>query len=550
MRELPREAKPNELVSIDIEMFGMSKPHRADGTFASMSIAYPNGDAYLVTDEQRIRPALDRINPGVWVMQNALFDLRILRRYTEVSQRFVHDTMVVEQDLFGGWYSRFDLQNLARRWLGLYVDKNIRKKFEKTSVLTPEMKQYSLDDAIYTVRVAQKQREYIYKVYDGEIPWYTEIDEPAIWAILDMQPIPVDVDGWIAYAKTKTAEALERQEAIGFNVNSHKIVKIEIETLLGRRIKNTNEKKTLTPLLMKLDSEHPAALFIREVIAVRKLRKAADTYGMSWLKDVEDGLVYPSWWITGAETGRMACSDPNMQNVPVRTDPTYRTFFPALPGHVVQVSDVSQQEPGFSALLSGDRVLLDEIERGVKGHQVTAEHFNVDYDTGKAINLALNYGMTGYGLSATVGISKEAAEAGILKRDRHYRTMTAWRKKKISEARRTYHVRTVTGRPVWVNPYNQSGQWERNAQNGPIQGSAADHTKLALVNLHQKCKKEGLPFMVTHVVHDEIVQQAPLPKDKLYASTMKEAWDKSSQRLAPGINITANIVQGETWGVK
>ena len=547
---LPREARPDELVSVDLEMFGMEKLHRADGTFASMSIAYLDGDAYLITDEKDIRPALDRIEQGLWVFQNSLFDLRILRRYTDVPQRFVHDTMIVEMDLFGGWFSRFSLDNLSRRWLSLYMDKEVRKQFEKAAALTPEMEEYAIQDAKVTVAIAEKQREYIYRELDGDFRWYTEIDMPAIWAVLDMQPVLVDVDAWLAYAEIKAVEALERQEALGFNVNSHAVVRRRIEEKLGRKIKNTNEKKTLTPLIGKMDPNHPAAVLIREVIAIRRLRKAVETYGPSWLKDVEDGYVYPSWRVVGAETGRMSCANPNMQNIPVRTDPTYRTFFPAKPGHVVQVSDVSQQEPGFNALLSGDRVLLDEIEKGIKGHQVTADLFGVDYDTGKAINLGLNYGMTEWGLSATVGISKDAASDGIRARDRRYRTLTAWRKSQISKARRQYKVHTVTGRPVWVNPYNQSGQWERNAQNGPIQGSAADHTKLAFVKLHQMCADHGVPFKVTHIIHDEIVQNVPLPQAELYDGLLSVAWEEATRELAPGINITVDVAQGQTWGVK
>lgn len=547
---LPRKAKPNEMVALDIEMFGMSKPHRADGTFAAMSIAYPNGDTGLITEEQAIPDVLDRVDSGLWVMQNALFDLRVLRRYTNVPQRFVHDTMLMEQDLFGGWYSRFDLQNLARRWLGVFVDKTVRDRFEKAVEMTPEMEQYALSDAILTLQIAQKQRDYVYDEFEGQIPWYTDIDELALWAVLDMQPALIDEIAWREYAEEKIVEATARQEALGFNVNSHKTVKQHIEKELGRGIRNTNEKKTLTPLLEKLDPTHPAAELIREVIAIRKIRKLAETYGPSWLENVEDGYVYPSWRVVGTETGRMSCSEPNLQNIPIRTDPIYRTFFPAKPGYVIQVSDVSAQEPGFSALLSGDKVLIDEIAQGIKGHQIMADLFEVDYDTGKSINLGLNYGMTEYGLSATVGISKEAAVAGIKARDRHYRTLTAWRNNQMSKARREYKVHTVTGRPVWVNPYGISGQWKRNAQNGPIQGSAADHTKLALVNLHKFCREFDLPFLVTHVVHDEIVQQVPEERAETYASLLRRAWNDASSKLAPGINITVKIAQGENWGVK
>lgn len=548
---LPRLAKDDELVAIDLEVFGMKKLHRADGVFAAMSVAYPNGDAYLITKEDEIGPALKRLDRGVWVMVNALFDLRMLRRYVEVPERYIHDCMLVEQDLFGGWFSRFSLANLARRWLSVYMNKEVRKQFDKAVELTPEMETYALEDAKVTVAIAAKQIEYINTELNGDFRWYYEIDMPALWAVLDMLPVRVDVEGWTKYAEIKTAEAQERQASLGFNVNSHKIVKREIEAALGRKIKNTNEKHTLAPLLGKLTPEHPAAKLIREIVTIRKVRKTAETYGLSWLKDIEDECyVYPDAKVVGAETGRMAYRQPNLQNIPVRTDPKYREFFPAGPGEVIQVSDVSSQEPGFSALLSGDRVLKDEIERGTKGHQVMADLFNVDYDTGKVINLGLNYGMTEWGLSANVGISLDDAKAGILARDRHYRTLAAWRKQKTSEARRNYKVHTVTGRPVWVNPYNMNGQWERNAQNGPIQGSAADHLKLAMVKLHQSCADNGLEFRVTHVIHDEIVQRVPVEDADIYATLLENAWNEASRELAPGIKITVEVKQGETWGVK
>ena len=548
---LPREARDGELVSIDLEMYGMSAPHRGDGTFAGMSIAYSNGDSYLLSDQNDIKPALDRIRNGVWTMQNALFDLRILRRYTEVDQRYVHDTMLVEQDLYGGWFDRFSLQNLTRRYLRYKRDKSLQTKFEHAVEMTPEMEEYSVQDAVDTVRIAEHQIEYVKSELGGEFSWYTDIDEPAIWALLDIKPNRVDVDAWLAHIETMKEIAIQKEADLGFNVYSHAVTKKMIEAELGRKIKSTNAKSVLEPLLARIDPQGKPARLIREILEVRQARKAVETYGESWIEQhVDNGYVYPSWKITGAETGRMSCSRPNMQNIPARKMPIFRTFFPASLGHVMQVADVSQQEPGFSAFLSKDPVLMDEIQRGVKGYDVNMEIFGVDYDTSKTITLGMNYGMSEYGVAAAAQISLDEAVEGIRQRERRYRVMTSWQAQQVKFARRNYHVKTVTGRRVWVNPYLVGGGWERNAANGPVQGSAADHTKLAFVLNHAFCQADNMPFQVTGVIHDEMTQDVPEEEKEWYRGCMQDAWDTASERLAPGIPMRIAISEGETWGVK
>ena len=550
MKGLPREARKNELVAVDLEMYGMSSPDKNDGTFAGMSFAFDNGDTYLITDQTDIRPALERVDRGTWIMQNALFDLKVLRRYATVNQRYIHDTMLVEQDLFGGWFSRFDLQNLSRRWLSQRMDKEVRTQFSKVISMTPEMEHYAIQDAVTTVRIAQKQIEYVKTELDGDFSWYHDIDELALWAILDMKPPRVDVDAWLKHTLTVKAEAKRLEAELGFNVYSHKTVKKKIEAALNRRIRSTNANSVLLPLLSKLNPDHEAAKLIRAVLEVRQARKAVETYGEKWIEQHVDsnGYVHPSYKVTGAETGRMACAKPNMHNIPARRMPIFRTFFPASVGNVLQVADVSQQEPGFSALLSQDPVLMDEMERGVKGYLVMEELFGVDYDTAKVIYLGLNYGMSAYGLAPAANISLEDAESGMRARERRYRRMTLWQGEMRTYARRHFKVHTVTGRPVWVNPYNE--QWGRNAVNGPIQGSAADHTKLAFVINHRLCSSAGVPFRVTGVIHDEILQDVPKEDAKFYRELMQKAWDEASEKLAPGIPMRIEVKQGENWGVK
>lgn len=541
------------MVGIDIEMFGMSKPHLADGTFASMSVHCLDQPekTYLVLEESDIQSALERVDKGIWCMQNALFDLRVLRRFAQLDKtRDIHDTMVVEQDLFGGWYSRFGLANLARRWLERRVDKGPRKLFEQATQMTPEMEVYAVDDAVVVAQIASKQLEYIWNEYDGIMPWYWDIDGPLIDAILNIKPVRIDVDAWRKHNQRVLEDVERLQGDLGFNVLSHKIVKEKIQQALGRNIRNTNANDTLKPLLTKLNEAHPAHELITQILHVRSLRKAAETYGESWVdRHVNaDGYVVSSPKITGTETGRMAWADPNLQNIPVREWDIYRTFFIASPGHVLQVADVSLQENWFMAFLSQDPVMLQELHSGQDLHQIYADMFNVSRDKGKNVHHGLNYGMSEYGLSRYVGISVEEARAGIQKRNKRYRVAAAQRKQWKSEARRSYKVHTVTGRPVWINPYNE--QWERNAINAPVQGSAADHTKLATLKLFQKCEAEGLPYRAILVVHDELVQDVPIEQKDIYGRLLQESWDEASAELAPGMAIKTKVLEGKDWSVK
>jgi len=819
---LPRPAAKDELVGIDTEFFGMTRPHRADGTFAALTIAYPNGDAYIVTRQSDIAPALKRVAGGTWVMHNALFDLRALRRYVDIKQRYVHDTMLVEQDLFGGWYGDFSLADLNRRWIGERLEKEVRADFSGRESMTPEMETYAVQDALATVRIAQKQIDYINEHEDGQFEWYYEIDEPALWAVLDMPPVRVDVKAWRKNIATLQVEAGRLEEDLGFNAYSHVQVKKQIEKALGHGIKNTNASDTLLPLLRRLVAGSKEYRLVQAVLDVREARKAVETFGENWIeKHVEEGdLVYPSWRVTGAETGRMSCiakgalidaprnlllhprgipiesivpgqivysfdklgtprarkvlqktlvgnrnvlklvwrasgsksylgelkatpdhlirlldgsykrldelkpgdklsflsramdgegrayirwgmdrkvyehrhllgspggqvvhhinwipqdnsinnlvvmskedhrrlhakgrpghvvwccpysqdefleltkngartamrlsghdhstlkrwaqeinveipdkrlsryrtktdlptnhvvvmvvsegevlpvydltvekdenfvaneicvhncSNPNLQQVPARKMPIFRSFFTAPKGQYMLVTDSQQQEVRLASALSRDDKLIQELNDGVDLHQVTADMFGVDRDRGKAINLGLNYGMSGYGLAAMLGISEDEADAGIRVRERRYKGLSAWQNMTTNKAQKQLKVRSLSGRPIWINPYLSHDGWKRNAINGPIQASAADHTKRALVAMHQMCEDEGVPFGVCMAVHDEIVSNVPVGMMKTYKKIAKDAWREAGVAMTTVVELPIETASGRSWACK
>src|SRR3990167_5027190 len=549
---LPRPASQDELVALDFEMFKMSRPHRADGSFACLSIAYSSGDAYQIYDTSDIQKAIKRVDSGIWCMHNSLFDLRVLRRFSNFKQRYIYDTMLVEQDLFGGWYSTFSLADLSRRWLGELLPKDIRDEFSGRESMTPEMEEYAAQDALATVRIAKKQIDYINDNEDGQFSWYYEIDEPAIWAILDMPPVRVDVKAWRANIANLQNLATRLQEELGFNAYSHVQTKKQIEQSLGHSIKNTNANDTLLPLLKRIPADSKTAGLVRAVLDVREARKAVETFGESWIEQhVEEGdLVYPSWRVTGAETGRMSCADPNLQQVPVRKMPIFRSFFTAPRGQSMLVADASQQEVRLAAALSKDERLIQELNDGVDLHQVTAGNFGVDRDRGKAINLGLNYGMSEYGLAEMMGISEEEAEAGIRARERRYKGLAAWQNMRVNKAQKQLKVRSLSGRPIWINPYLQYDGWKRNAINGPVRASAAPHTKRAPVALHQMCETEDVPFGVCMAVHDEIVSNVPAGQMKLYKRIAKDAWREAGVAMTNVVELPIEMASGRTWGCK
>jgi len=485
-------------------------------------------------------------------MQNALFDLRALRRYVEIKQRYVHDTMIVEMDLFGGWYGDFSLADLNRRWIGERLEKGVREEFSGLESMTPEMEQYAVQDALATVRIAQKQIDYINENEDGQFSWYYEIDAPAIWAILDMPPVRVDVKAWRKNIATLQSEATRLEAELGFNAYSHVQVKKQVEQSLGHSIKNTNANDTLLPLLKRIPADSKTARLVRAVLDVREARKAVETFGENWIeKHVEEGdLVYPSWRVTGAETGRMSCSDPNLMQVPARKMPIFRSFFTAPRGQYMLVADAQQQEVRLAAALSRDDKLIQELNDGVDLHQVTANMFGVDRDRGKAINLGLNYGMSGYGLAAMLGISEEEAEAGIKTRERRYKGLSAWQNMTINKAQKQLKVRSLSGRPIWINPYLQYDGWKRNAINGPVQASAADHTKRALVAMHQMCEEEDVPFGVCMAVHDEIVSNVPAGMMKTYKKIARDAWREAGVAMTSVVELPIEIASGRSWACK
>ena len=537
---LPPEAKTGERICLDVETFGQpdGKVHRPTGTFACLSVNLERDvqTVYQIYDEKDVSKLLTLMKKGVWVLHNALYDLTQLRRFSTIKPRFIWDTMLVEQATFGGYYTFFGLKDMARRWLNVDVDKETREHFSTTTEMTPKMKKYAADDVVYTLQIALKQYEEFNE--SPRLRAYTEIDEPMIFPLLDIKGIRVDVGAWEKSVEEFQRIAKQLEEELGFNVYSP----IQVKNNLKKH------KLYLQDTAAETLKEHENVPVVAQILQARMYRKAVSTYGLKWLEsNVEaDGKVYPSWHITGANTGRMSSSNPNGQNIPARKLPVYRTFFIPSNGHVMTVEDVVQQEPCILAFESQDKVLLEAVARGEDLHQAIADAIHQPRSIGKAINLGIGYGLTAQGLAARIpDISLSDAESIISQYFNRFRGVFQWISATRNFAYSQGYVQTVSKRRVHINPYDI--QWQNNAINSPIQGGAADFTKRWVRNFWEE---SGDLYSLCLIVHDEIVKDP----DKKYLKETNEmsakAFHRTAEELFPKIPFRFDREVGKSWGCK
>ena len=334
---IPPQISSDKDVAIDIEIFGMDakRLHRPTGHFASMQVAVGD-DVYVVLDEKDLQEAWDRIKGAKAIIgHNILFDLRHLRRWIKIDKRFVWCTYLMERILWGGYYGggEYGLNDLVRRYLDVHMEKDTRSDFGTATYMTDKMMQYAALDSYYTLKVKQAQdAEIESRHYDNRT--YIEIDEPNIWSVLDMKPIKVNVKRWLEMAVEFEQRGRELEAELGINVNSHTQVKAYIKQILRKDISDT-QAQTLESLQSEVADK---------ILLARQYRKATSTYGEKWVTDnVEEGnLVYADFQVSGAETGRMICSSPNLQQLPARKIPEYRKLFVSSKGRLI-IADVQAQ---------------------------------------------------------------------------------------------------------------------------------------------------------------------------------------------------------------
>ncbi|MEA3459973.1 MAG: DNA polymerase I [Chloroflexota bacterium] len=560
-----------------------------DAELVGISLAAREGEAYYIPVGHeggpqlprelvlgKLRPILEDASIPKYG-HNSKYDFTVLAHYGVRVGGLAFDTMIAEW-LINPASKNLGLKNLAWARLGVEMtpitDLIGKGKGQITMAQVPigEAAPYACADADMTYHLVRVLEP---KLRGKELwPLFTQVEMPLVPVLseMEMRGVKLSVD----YLKEmseglqgRLAELeLEIQDMVGhpFNINSTQQLSGVLFVELGLPAQGVPKTKagfysTAAGVLEKLRGKHP---IIDLILEYRELAKLKSTYvdTLPELVNERRGRVHTSYNQTGTVTGRISSSDPNLQNIPIRTElgRQVRRAFIAAPGHLLLSSDYSQVELRIMAHISQDEGLLAAFRRGEDIHASTAAAvLDVPIEAvtpemrrlAKTVNFGLSYGMSGYGLAQRTGLSQEEANAFI----KNYFAKYPKVKKYVEETKRRAHkqgyVETLLGRRRYFPELtSEKAHWsvkraaEREAINMPIQGTAADILKIAIINLHRAIHERELRSRMILQVHDELVLEVPEEEMEVVKLLVKSTMEGAFKLDAP---LKVDMKVGKNW---
>jgi DNA polymerase-1 len=469
---------------------------------------------------------------------------------------------------------------LSAKYLGyepVHIEELIGKKGKTQGTMRDvpldKIKEYAAEDADITL---QLKKIFVPLLIEKEVEKvFNEVEVPLVKVLADMEYEGVRIDtGFLNdYSKqlekdAKTAEEnVYKQAGVRFNLASPKQLG---EVLFDKLKLDPSAKKTKTgqyqtgeDVLLKLAAKGNP--IVDDILAFRELTKLKSTYvdALPQLINRKTGRVHTTYGQAVAVTGRLASNNPNLQNIPVRTDrgkEIRKAFIPRDSNHVLLSADYSQIELRIVAAISGDVNMCEAFRKGTDIHTATAARVYSILDSdvtkemrykAKSVNFGIIYGQGAFGLADNLGISRTEAKEIIDNYKKQFPGIQQYMDSMINFAREHGYVQTLMGRKRWLRDINSSnftvrGFAERNAINSPIQGTAADMIKLAMQKVHAAMAKEKMKSKMIMQVHDELVFDAVRSEVKelkpLIVENMQEAL-----LLPNDVPVIAECGEGENW---
>ena len=397
---------------------------------------------------------------------------------------------------------------------------------------------------------------------------YETVELPLCRVLADMERVGVAVDreALTAFSRLLSGQidTLHAQiyELAGetFNINSPQ----QLGTILFEKLGLPAGKKTKTgystsaEVLEKLKNQHP---IVQAVLDYRMLTKLNSTYAEGLLKVIAaDGRVHTTFQNMVTATGRLSSTDPNLQNIPVRTElgGEFRKMFVPRPGWTLVDADYSQIELRLLAHMAGDQAMIDGFQSGEDVHTITASQvFNVPSEevtpqmrrSAKAVNFGIVYGISPFSLSQDIGVSVQEAKEYMNRYFAHYAGVRAYMDGVVEQAKHAGYVSTLWGRRRWIpeiksSNFNTRSFGERVALNAPIQGTAADIIKLAMIRVRDRLKAEGFAGKLVLQVHDELIVECPEEEAEAVCRLVEEEMEGVAALSVP---LPAETHAGKTW---
>ena len=532
-------------VSFDTETTGIDA-NNAD--LVGLSFSWKAGEAYYVPvppDRAQAKKILAAFQPlfddpkRIWVGQNIKYDLLILKWYGVEISGTLFDTMLAHYVIEPEGKRNMDL--LSAQYLGyepVHIEELIGKKGKgqgnMRDVALDKITEYAAEDADITYQLKQKFLPLLKSKSVERV--FLEVENPLVKVLTDMEfeGIRVDEEFLKEYSKALEKEAgqaeenVYKQAGVRFNLSSPKQLG---EVLFDKLQLDPKAKKTKTgqyatgeDVLLKLSHQ---SKIVDDILVYRELTKLKSTYvdALPAIINRKTGRVHTSYAQAVAVTGRLSSNNPNLQNIPVRTErgrEIRKAFVPRDQDHVLVSADYSQIELRIVAAISGDPNMVAAFKEGKDIHSATAARvFGVDEKEvtkemrykAKSVNFGIIYGQGAFGLADNLGISRSEAKEIIENYKKQFANIQKYMDDTIGFARENGYVQTLLGRKRWLRDINSSnftvrGFAERNAINSPIQGTAADMIKLAMIKIHEAFKKNKFRSRMLLQVHDELVFDA------------------------------------------
>ncbi len=567
------DTETDSLISLNTKLVGLSFSWEGlAGKAYYVPVGHLEGDQ-LPLDHvlAALKPVLE--NPGVAKFaHNAKFDVNVLSQYGIRIQGLRFDSMVA--DYLVDPSRPHGLKDLAVQVLGIRMTPISEligtgaKAITMAQVDVRKAADYAGADAAITCELVGKLCEQL--VGAGVNSLYNEVELPLIEVLADMEQHGVKVDtGYLGQLSHVMGNRLQDLEAEihalagdAFNINSPKQLAVVLFEKLGLPVlkRTKTGPSTDASVLDELSSQHE---IVAKILEYRQLMKLKGTYvdALPTLVNPRDGLLHTSYNQTVAATGRLSSTDPNLQNIPIRTEEgreIRRAFVPSKAGYVLMAADYSQIELRILAQIAKEPSFIEAFRHDEDIHSLTASQIfeiplaEVTKDqrrVGKTINFATIYGQGPFSLAKILGISQRDAKRFIDAFWEHYSAIKHYQIEALAQAKSRGYVMTLLGRRRYIrelissNPVERKNG-ERMAINAPIQGTAADIIKIAMIRLHHMLREEGFEARMILQVHDELIFEVPEAEVTSLEARVREIMEGAMTLDVP---LKVAISVGPSW---
>lgn len=581
--ELIKELQQQSEICFDTETTGIDANNVE---LVGMSFSFTPGVAWYVPapkDQEETRKLLEAFKPLfdndkiTWIGQNLKYDLLVMKWYGIQPKGPIFDTMLAHYVIEPEGKRGMDI--LSAQYLGyepVHIEELIGKKgknqLNMRDVPVEKITEYAAEDADITL---QLKHVFLPQLKNKEVEKvFYEVENPLVKVLTDMEfeGIRVDINFLKEYSKELDRDAKAAEEKVyaqvghPFNLASPKQLG---EVLFDELKLDPKAKKTKTgqyatgeDVLLKLAVK---SQIVDDILTFRELTKLKSTYvdALPLMINPKTGRVHTSYAQAVAVTGRLSSNNPNLQNIPIRTEKgreIRKAFIPKNEDYVLVSADYSQIELRIVAAISGDPNMCAAFREGKDIHTATAAKvFGVEEKDvtkemrykAKSVNFGIIYGQGAFGLADNLGISRSEAKEIIDNYKRQFANIQKYMDDTINFAREAGYVQTLMGRKRWLKDINSAnftvrGFAERNAINSPIQGSAADMIKLAMIKIHEVFKKEGFKSKMLLQVHDELVFDAHKDELEIIKPIITNCM-QAALLLPEGVPAIAEIGSGTNW---